>query len=209
MAYGFLDIVTTPRIRAIQEEMGSDRVYRDFRGHRESDRFTENERDFIAGRDMFFLASVGEGGWPYVQHRGGPPGFLKVIDETTLAFADYRGNRQYVSAGNISGDGRVALILPDLARRARLKILAHARIVPLGQNAELEAAVFDPDYRAVPERIIHMQLAAFDWNCPQHITPRLTPAEMEAGVTRLRDRCRALEQENALLRAQLTGRNGE
>jgi len=209
MAYGFLDILTTPSIRAAQAAMGSDRLYGDFKGHREFDRLTGDVVRFIAERDTFFMASVGESGWPYVQHRGGPPGFLKVLDETTLAFADYRGNRQYVSVGNLSADDKVALILVDYARSARLKILAHAEIVPLGADPELERAVSEPDYKAVPERIIRLKLAAFDWNCPQHITPRFTRAEVAESVGNLRERYAALEQENARLRAQLESRQGE
>ena len=102
MSYGFLDVAATPSVHAAQAAMGSDRVWQDFKGHREFDKFTPNEAAFIAKRDSFYMATVSETGWPYVQHRGGPPGFLKLVDEKTLAFADYRGNRQYISVGNLA-----------------------------------------------------------------------------------------------------------
>src|SRR6187402_1256865 len=113
MSYGFLDIAVTPSVRAAQAEMGADHLWRDFAGDRASDRFTENEAAFIAARDSFYMATVSETGWPYVQHRGGPPGFLKVLDDRTLGFADFRGNRQYISLGNLAADDRAALILMD------------------------------------------------------------------------------------------------
>ena len=122
MTYGFLDIASTPSVRAAQEANGSRKLWQRFDGDRASDRFTENEVAFIEARDSFYLASVSELGWPYVQHRGGPTGFLKVLDETTLGFVDFRGNRQYISLGNISADDRVALILMDYPNRTRLKI---------------------------------------------------------------------------------------
>lgn len=208
MSYGFLDIAVTPSVRAAQAAMGSDHVWQDFKGHREFDRFTPDEAAFIAERDSFYMATVSETGWPYVQHRGGAPGFLKVVDETTLAFADYRGNRQYISLGNLSVDDRAALILMDYPRRARLKILAHVEAVALDANEELAALVAMPGTKAKPERILLLHLAAFDWNCPQHITPRFTEAEIAPAVQGLRDHLAALEAENAQLRARLAGGEG-
>lgn len=125
MVYGFLDIAITPSVRAAQAEMGSDHLWQDFRGHRTFDRFTPNEVAFIAQRDSFYMATVSETGWPYVQHRGGAAGFLKVIDEKTLAFADYRGNRQYISLGNLKADDRAALILWTM-RAGRVSKFTHA-----------------------------------------------------------------------------------
>ncbi|MCU4178883.1 pyridoxamine 5'-phosphate oxidase family protein [Bosea sp. BH3] len=203
MSYGFLDIATTDSVRAVQAEMGADGIWREFSGQREFDSFTPAEMGFIAERDSFFMASASETGWPYVQHRGGPAGFLKVLDEKTLAFADYRGNRQYISVGNLRADDRVALILMDYAGRARLKIYAHVEAVPLDSDPALAERVLDPGYRAKPERILKLRLAAFDWNCPQHIVPRFTEAEIATAVTPLRERLAALEAENAALRAQL------
>jgi uncharacterized protein len=203
MPYGFLDIAATPSVRAVQAAMGSDRMWQGFEGDRESDRFTANEAAFIATRDSFYMATVSETGWPYVQHRGGPEGFLKVIDDKTLAFADYRGNRQYLSVGNLSADDRATLILVDYAARARLKILAHVEFVPLDARPDLAALVTTPGYRARPERILLLHLVAFDWNCPQHITPRFTEREVTVAIAPLRERLAALEAENAALRAKL------
>ncbi|MBC9033693.1 pyridoxamine 5'-phosphate oxidase family protein [Sphingomonas sp. JC676] len=204
MAYGFLDIAVTPSVLAVQKAMGSDAMWSGFKGHREFDRFTANERAFIADRDSFYMATVSESGWPYVQHRGGPRGFLKVIDDRTLAFADYRGNRQYISLGNLAADDRVSLILMDYARRARLKIFAHVEMVALEDDPELAALVTVPEYKAKLERVLRLRLESFDWNCPQHITPRFTEAEIDAAVQPLRKRLALLESENAKLRAELS-----
>jgi predicted pyridoxine 5'-phosphate oxidase superfamily flavin-nucleotide-binding protein len=207
MSYGFLDIASTPSVRAAQRAMGSDRIYGNFKGDRAFDRFTPNEVAFIAARDSFYIATVSETGWPYVQHRGGPRGFLKVVDDKTLAFADYRGNRQYISVGNLAANGRAALILVDYAARVRLKIYAHVEAVPI--DDDLAALVAGPDYKAKPERVFVLRLAAFDWNCPQHITPRFTEAEVAAAMAPLRDRLTSLEAENEQLRASLAGSKGE
>ena len=205
MTYGFLDITSTPSVRAAQEANGSREVWQRFDGDRASDRFTENEIAFIEARDSFYLASVSESGWPYVQHRGGPTGFLKVLDETTLGFADFRGNRQYISLGNISADDRVALILMDYPNRARLKILAHMEARELDAASDLASRLALPRYRGKPERAFLLHLETFDWNCPQHITPRFTTAEIETAISPLRTRIAALEAENRALRAQIAG----
>jgi predicted pyridoxine 5'-phosphate oxidase superfamily flavin-nucleotide-binding protein len=205
MTYGFLDITSTPSVRAAQEANGSREVWQRFDGDRASDRFTENEIAFIEARDSFYLASVSESGWPYAQHRGGPTGFLKVLDETTLGFADFRGNRQYISLGNISADDRVALILVDYPNRARLKILAHMEARELDAASDLASRLALPGYRGKPERAFLLHLDTFDWNCPQHITPRFTTAEIETAISPLRTRIAALEAENRALRAQIAG----
>lgn len=204
MAYGFLDIASTDSVRAVQRAMGSDKVWQNFKGDRAFDAITPDVAAFIAERDSFYMASVSETGWPYVQHRGGPAGFLKVIDERTLAFADYRGNRQYISVGNLAADDRVSLIQMDLAAPARLKIYAHAATVALDADPELAAKVVDADYRARPERIVMLHLETFDWNCPAHITPRFTQTEISGVVRPLQDRISALEHENAELRAWIS-----
>lgn len=201
--YSFLDLATSASVKAAQAEMGVDHLWTPGAVDRQSERFTPDEVAFIAQRDSFYMASVSETGWPYVQHRGGPPGFLKVIDERTLAFADYRGNRQYISVGNLDADDRVALILVDYPRRARLKILAHAERLALDADPALLARVMEGDYRAKPERVFRLKLAAFDWNCPQHIIPRFTEAEIERAVQPLRDRLKTLEDENRRLRERL------
>lgn len=203
--YSFLDLATSASVRAAQAEMGVDRLWASGKIDRQTERFTPDETAFIAARDSFYMATVSESGWPYVQHRGGRPGFLKVIDEVTLAFADYRGNRQYISVGNLDADARVALILVDYPQRARLKILAHAERLALDTDPALSARVMEGEDHAKPERIFRLRLAAFDWNCPQHITPRFTEAEIERATQPLRDRLENLEAENKRLRERITG----
>ena len=193
MSYGFLDVAVTPSVRAVQAKMGADRIWQDFKGHREFDHFTENEAAFIADRDSFYMATVSETGWPYVQHRGGPRGFLRLVDDCTLAFADYRGNRQYISTGNLAADDRTCLFLMDYPHRARLKIYAHVEIVALDDDPDLTALVTMPDYKAKLERIFRLHLETFDWNCQQHITPRFTEHEIAEAVRPLRDRLAQLE----------------
>jgi hypothetical protein len=203
MSYGFLDIAITPSVQAVQARMGSDHLWQDFKGDRACNRFTADAAAFIAARDSFYMASVSETGWPYVQHRGGPSGFLKVIDAQTLAFADYRGNRQFISTGNLAADDRTCLFLMDYPRRTRLKIYAHAEALGLDDDPALTALVTIPGYKAKPERIFRLRLEAFDWNCPQHITPRFTEAEISQAVAPLRKRLAELEAENAGLREKL------
>lgn len=205
MPYGFMDIATTPSVRRVQAEMGADHLWSDFKGHRQFDRFGAREREFIAGRDSFYMASVSETGWPYIQHRGGPIGFLKIIDDNTLAFADYRGNRQYISTGNVAADDRVCLFLMDYPHRLRLKIYATTETVALDANPDLSTAVTDPGYGAKVERIFRIHLKAFDWNCPQHIVPRFTEAQVLAGTQSLRERLVALETQNGDLRTRPAG----
>lgn len=208
MSYGFLDIAMTPSVRAAQAEMGADRQWAHFEGDREFDRFTANEAAFIAARDSFYMGSVSEDGWPYVQHRGGPAGFLKMVDDRTLAFADYRGNRQYISTGNLAANDRASLFLMDYPRRMRLKIYAHVDKLSLGEDPVLTDLVMDKAYKARPERIFRFRLKAFDWNCPQHITPRFTEREIEQAVRPLHERMAELEAENEALRIRLK-RQGE
>ena len=207
MPYGFMDIAITPSVRRAQAEMGADHLWSDFKGRREFGLFGLHEREFITRCDSFYMASVSETGWPYVQHRGGPVGFLKVLDDRTLAFADYRGNRQYITTGNVAADDRVCLFLMDYPRRARLKIYATAETVALDADSDLSLAVVDEAYGARVERIFRIHLKAFDWNCPQHIVPRFTEMEIAAGTQILRDRLVALETENQHLRARLAGRD--
>jgi uncharacterized protein len=203
MPYGFLDIAATPSVRAAQAAMGSDRVYQDFKGNRAFDKFTPNEASFIAQRDSFYMATVSETGWPYVQHRGGPRGFLKLVDDRTLAFADYRGNRQYISTGNLAADDRACLFLMDYPRRARLKIYVHVETLPLDADPALTELVTVAGYKAKLERIFRLRLEHFDWNCSQHITPRFTEQQVSEAVQPLHERLAQLETENAELRAQL------
>jgi predicted pyridoxine 5'-phosphate oxidase superfamily flavin-nucleotide-binding protein len=206
MAYGFMDIALTPAVRRAQAEMGADRLWSDFKGHREFVRFSAREAAFITERDCFYMASVSETGWPYVQHRGGPAGFLKVLDDRTLAFVDYRGNRQYISTGNLAENDRVCLFLMDYPARTRLKIYARAEKLALDADAVLTAKITDGDYGAKAERIFKLTLEAYDWNCPQHIVPRYTEAEFMAASQHLLDMVSQLKRENAALHERLDGR---
>jgi uncharacterized protein len=186
-------------------------VVRSTRGeaHNEPSRLTAAEAQFIAACDNFYLASVSETGWPYVQHRGGPPGFLRVIDDSTLAFADFRGNRQYISLGNVTANDRVALLLMDYANRRRLKIYARIEAKDLNAEPQLAEVLALPGYRAKPERLFVLHLEAFAWNCPQHITPRFTEQEIAAALAPVRARIAQLEAENKMLRDKLGIATGE
>jgi len=155
------------------------------------DRLGEDEVAFIGERDSFYLATVSPTGWPYVQHRGGTPGFLKVVSPSRLAFADYRGNRQLLSTGHVAADSRVSLFLMDYAQRVRLKILGRATVLDAREHAEQAAAIAGPGPKA--ERLFLIDVVSFDWNCPQHITPRYTGPEVEAAVAGLRARIKELE----------------
>ena len=203
MAQSFLDIAMTPAVRAAQAANGSLSVAEHSAATRAWTTLTERETGFIAARDSFFMATVSETGWPYVQHRGGPPGFLHVIDDATLAFADFRGNRQYISLGNAQANDRVALILVDQANRRRLKLYARLEVRALDADPALAQALAVPGYPGRPERLMVLHLEAFDWNCPQHITPRFTQAEIANAVAPLTARLERLEAENAALRARL------
>ena len=206
MAYDFLDLATTPAVRAAQEANGSGEYWASFKGDRPSDRFTEAEAAFIAGRDSLYMATVSESGWPYVQHRGGPPGFIRILDDKTLAIPDFRGNRQYISTGNLAANDRAALILMDYPHRRRLKIYAHVEARDLGADPELATKLALPDYRAKVERGLIIHLVAFDWNCPQHIVPRFSEAELAPALAPIRARLEALEEENKALRAKLAAK---
>ncbi len=184
MTHRFADITFTDSVKAAQEHYGSRA-----RNERYQSKFGPNdqlgprEADFIAQRDTFYLATVSETDWPYVQHRGGPPGFLRVLSPNQLAYADFRGNTQLISVGNVSKNDRCSLILMDYPNRRRLKILGHMRVEgghPL--EASDLAKVELPEYKAQIERVVFIDVVAFDWNCPQHITRRYTESEFEAWV---------------------------
>ena len=191
----------TPAVKALQERYGSRRQYGKGEHCGECrEQLTAQEREFVAERDSFYIATVSETGWPYVQHRGGPKGFLKPIDEGTVGFADYRGNKQYVSTGNLVTDSRVALILVDYPRQARLKILGRAKVLEREAAADWIPRLYDPAYKAVVERVFIIDVQAFDWNCQQHITPRFTPEEIQEALAPYERRVQELERENAQLR---------
>jgi ferredoxin-NADP reductase/predicted pyridoxine 5'-phosphate oxidase superfamily flavin-nucleotide-binding protein len=193
MAHKFAEIAFTPVVRAIQLKQGSRAGYaRMDEGDDYNHLLAAREASFIAARDSFYMASVGETGWPYVQHRGGPAGFMKVLDERTIGFADYSGNRQYVSTGNFSSDARVALFFMDYPNRTRLKMLGRVRTVGLDEP-ELLAQLEDDGYPAQVERGFIIEVEGFDWNCPQHITPRYSEAQIGDQLASLQDENRRLK----------------
>lgn len=202
MSRRFAELAFTPLVKKQQEQHGSRRQYARMEEIGEAgDRLTDFEREFIASRDGFYMASVSETGWPYIQHRGGAQGFLHVLDDQTLGFADLRGNKQYVSVGNLEHDDRVALFFMDYAHQMRLKILGRARV---HENDAEAAALLEtlrvPGEKTPAERAIVIHVEGFDWNCPQHITPRYTVEELTGTLEPLRKRMDALETENARLR---------
>ena len=181
MSHRYSEILFTDGVRAVQERFGSREQGKRLQAHGPAnDTLTAAERAFVEARDGFFIASVSESGWPYVQFRGGPTGFVRALDEKTLAYPDFRGNRQYISTGNLEKDGRVALIFMNYADPSRLKVLGRARTVDAGQEPQLASRLELPGYRARVERVVLIAVEAFDWNCPQHITPRFTAAEFAA-----------------------------
>jgi predicted pyridoxine 5'-phosphate oxidase superfamily flavin-nucleotide-binding protein len=197
MGNRYTEIVFTPSVKRIQDAKGSRRAYARLEGGPDSNaELGEDEVQFITSRDSFFLASTGETGWPYVQHRGGPVGFLKALDDHSIGFSDFRGNRQYVSFGNIAMDDRVALILMDYPQRARLKLLGHARNIA-SDEVELLETLRTPLHKSRPEGGMHITVVAFDWNCPQYITPRYTENEMGHLVRDLKARIADLEAQLA------------
>ncbi|MGY6277953.1 pyridoxamine 5'-phosphate oxidase family protein [Methylomonas sp. MgM2] len=187
MARAFAKISFTPDVKAVQTEMGSRAAYRPTEiGEAETALLSDFEQAFIAERDSFYQATVSQSGWPYVQHRGGPAGFLKVLDEQTIGYADFSGNRQYLSVGNLRGDDRISLLLMDYPGRQRLKIWGRARVVDERSEPEWLAKLALPDFRAPVERGIVIRVEAFDWNCPKYITPRYSQSEVEALLARAR-----------------------
>jgi predicted pyridoxine 5'-phosphate oxidase superfamily flavin-nucleotide-binding protein len=198
------DLVFTPAARRAQAERGSARAYADKIAAGFPDRVTPELAAFIAEQDTAFLGTASADGAPYIQHRGGPKGFIKVVDERTLGFADYRGNRQYITLGNLSENDRATLFLIDFSRRQRIKLWGRARVVE--NDDALLANLFDHGYRAKPERVILFTIEAWDVNCSQHITARLTETEVTEIVTIAQQRIAALEAENTRLRAALADR---
>lgn len=181
MTHRSSDILFTDSVKKAQARYGSREQMERLQQHGPAnDTLTEAERDFIQARDGFYLATVSESGWPYVQFRGGPAGFVRVLDGKTLGYADFRGNRQYVSTGNLAHDDRAALFFMDYANRARLKLLGHARIVDATETPDLAARLAVPGYPARVERAVLITIESYEWNCQQHITPRYTEAEFAA-----------------------------
>ena len=191
MAGRYLETYFTPKVLAAQQQYFG--RSQNIPPQPERDALTENENQFIQLRDSFYMATVSENGWPYVQHRGGRPGFLRVVSPTQLAFADYKGNRQMLSTGNLAGNDRVALFLMDYPQRTRLKILGHARIEDARKHPDLVSQFAEPEAHGIVERVVLIDVVSYDWNCPKYITPRYTAAEVEEAIAPLKERIAELE----------------
>jgi len=199
------DIAFTPAVKAWQARLGSRAGYARMAEKRDwSDSVTPELKAFLAERDSFYLATASADGRPYIQHRGGPVGFLKALDDKHLAFADFGGNRQYITAGNLSENDRASIFLMDYSGRQRIKLWGRARVVE--DDAELLQRLVEPEYQATPERAVVFEIEAWDVNCPQHITPRYTEAEITPVIARLQRHVAELETELASLRAEETPR---
>ncbi len=205
MAQNYVHTLFTDAARAMQEADGSRGSYARMEegASGEPDAISDKEAEFIAARDSFYLASVTSEGWPYMQHRGGPAGLLKVLPGNRLGFADYRGNRQHVSTTNLIAEPRVSLFLMDYPNRRRLKILGRARIVSAEDDPGLVASLMPEGYKALAERAYIIDLVGFDWNCPQHITPRFTEVELAQAIRPLTTELNQLRSEVERLRALL------
>jgi len=194
MAVKYMQMVLTPAVQAAEDHFYG--RHQAVESAPERDALTDEELVHIRARDSFYMATTNSDGWPYVQHRGGPPGFLQVLGPNQLGFADFRGNRQMLTTGNLEGDHRVALFLMDYPRRERLKLLGHARVLDAREHAALADQLCPwPEMRKTVERLFLIDVVSFDWNCPQHITPRYSEAEVDAVVATLTARIAELEQQ--------------
>jgi len=200
MAHKYMQLMLTPAVQQAQEKY--------FGKHQEVvknapdiDALTPDEADFIASRDSFYMGTISETGWPYLQHRGGPPGFVKVLGPNLIGFGDFKGNRQLVSTGNLDVNDRVALFMMDYPHRSRLKLLGNVRVLDAREHPELTDQLVPEPLRSKVERLFLIQVISYDWNCPQYITPRFTAAEMEKYVAPLKARIAELE-------TQLAARDG-
>ena len=207
MARNYRHTLFDDAIKAVQERHGSRAAYvkMDAGADGTPDALTAKELGYIALRDSFYMASVTADGWPYMQHRGGPAGFLRHIAGNRIGFADYRGNRQYISTANLAGNDRVSLFLMDYPNRDRLKLVGHAVSIELADDPALVASLMPDGYRAVPERAFLIDVIGWEWNCSQHITPRFTEAEMSAAIQPMAVELNQLRAENAALHTQLSG----
>lgn len=205
MTRAFYEIAFTEAVLAEQKKNGSAASYAKYLAPEapRNDTLGGAETEFIGERDGFYQATVNADGWPYVQYRGGPAGFLHVLDGKTLAYADFRGNRQYMSVGNLAGDDRISLFLMDYANRRRLKLFGHARIVDAQDDPQLIGRLHDPAYRATPERAVVITVAGYDWNCPQHITERYTKGELAELLSPVVKEIESLKAENEALKKAL------
>jgi uncharacterized protein len=196
MTARYRDLLFSPAVRAAQAALGST-GYPVEPPTTAPDRLTENEAAFVTARDSFYMATNGTDGWPYLQHRGGPPGFVHVLDPGTLAFVEFRGNRQYISLGNLADNAKASLFFMDYVNRARLKLLGRIRPARLDEAPQVLAALDDPKLHARAERLLIVTVEAFDWNCPQYIEPRFTTTDIAPAINRLQNRIAELEAELA------------
>jgi hypothetical protein len=179
MARKYPALTFTPSVKDAQTHFGARQAAAKVEAwDMDDEHLSDEEASFIAERDSFYMATVNEDGWPYLQFRGGPKGFLKVLDDQTLGYADFRGNRQYISTGNLRQNDRVSLFFMDYVNRRRLKLMAHTEVFDVADRPDLLPLLEDPSYAARIERIVLFRVVAFDWNCPQHITPRITAEEL-------------------------------
>ncbi|WCO01194.1 pyridoxamine 5'-phosphate oxidase family protein [Psychroserpens ponticola] len=203
MAKNFAEIAFTDSVKKLQEHHGSRNAYERMEKYNIIDGLTINEVSFIQARDSFYLASIGTNKFPYIQHRGGPKGFLKILDTKRIGFIDFIGNKQYVSVGNIATNKNVALIMIDYPTKKRLKIFAKSEIVELKNNPDLYEFMDLNDYKFRPERMMVFNIEAYDWNCPQHITPRYTTTEINEAFKPQQDYIAKLEDELKKLKEQI------
>jgi predicted pyridoxine 5'-phosphate oxidase superfamily flavin-nucleotide-binding protein len=202
-AKNYAELAFTTEVKKMQERLGSRASYARMEKNTYVDGLTENEMSFIAAQDSLYMATIGENGYPYIQHRGGPKGFLKVINANQVGFVDFSGNRQYISVGNLATNNKVAIIMVDYPARARLKIYAQAEIVELKNHDDIYALLDLGDYKFRPERMIVLHISAYDWNCPQHITPRYTAADLEHVFKSQADYINKLESDIETLKERL------
>ena len=207
MARNYRHTMFSDTVKALQERHGSRAAYlkMDAGADGTPDALTAKEIGYIALRDSFYMASVTAHGWPYMQHRGGPAGFLRHLGGNRIGFADYRGNKQYISTANLAGDDRVSLFLMDYPNKDRLKLVGHAHSVELADDPALVTSLMPAGYRATPERAFLIDVIGWEWNCSQHITPRFTEAEISAAIQPMAAELDQLRAENAALRTQLSG----
>lgn len=203
MAKNYAELAFTSAIKEMQKKMGSRSNYARMEKFSYVDGLTENEMQFIEQQSSFYLASIGENKFPYIQHRGGPKGFLKVLSRNQLGFIDFEGNKQYISMGNLATNNNVALIMVDYPSRTRLKIFAKVRIIELNENVKLYKLLDLSNYKFRPERMLVLDIEAYDWNCPQHITPRYTMDEINDAFQSQLNHSKKLEAEIELLKQEL------
>lgn len=207
MARNYRHTLFNDAVKVLQERHGSRAAYlkMDAGADGTPDTLTAKELGYIALRDSFYMASVNADGWPYMQHRGGPAGFLRHIEGNRIGFADYRGNKQYITTANLAGNDRVSLFLMDYPNKDRLKLVGHAHSIELADDPALVTSLMPEGYRAVPERAFLIDVIGWEWNCSQHITPRFTEAEISAAIQPMAAELNQLRAENAALRTQLSG----